>query len=305
MKGVNNMREIIIEENEAEQRLDRFLLKYLNNSTRTNVYKILRKKLIKVNGKREKENYFLKLNDRVQIFLSNEAVDKLIKREDKPTITQVNLDIVYEDDEILVVNKPKGLLTHPDKKEYTKTLSTKVLVYLKDLTSRTFKPASVNRLDHNTSGLVLFCKTYEALKKYNRLMRRREIKKYYLCIVEGLVKNEGEIKGYLIKDSKKNTVNILRENKGDRGKFVHTKYKPIKHVGNYTLLEVEILTGRTHQIRASLSEINHPIVGDAKYGGKKIGDITTQVLHAYKMVIEDKVFIKESEEINKILDMID
>ncbi len=298
------MKEIIIDENEAEQRLDRFLLKYLNNSSRTNVYRILRKKLVKVNGKKEKENYFLQLNDVLQIYLSDEVLDELIM-DDKPfLINEVYLDIVYEDDEILIVNKPKGLLTHPDKNEYAKTLSTRVLAYLKDLASRTFKPASVNRLDQNTSGLVLFCKTYDALKRYNELMRKREIKKYYLCIVQGVVKGEGEIKGYLVKDSKNNMVKISNDNKGDKGRFVHTKYSPIKYLKNYTLLEVEILTGRTHQIRASLSKIDHPIVGDTKYGGKKIGDITTQVLHAYKMIIEDRVFIKESKEINEILEIL-
>ncbi|RKD22479.1 RluA family pseudouridine synthase [Caminicella sporogenes] len=296
------MREIIIGENEYGQRLDRFLLKYLNNSTRANVYKLLRKKVIKVNGKREKENYFLKLGDRLQIFLSDETLDKLRKEEKIVMDGKVNLDIVYEDDEILVVNKPKGLLTHPDKKEYKKTLSTRVQAYLKHLSTRTFKPASINRLDQNTSGLVIFCKTYEALKKYNEMMRNREIKKYYLCIVHGIVKKEGAIKGYIVKNTKTNVVQIFDKN-NKNGQFIYTKYKPIRYLNNnYTLLEVEILTGKTHQIRASLSKINHPIIGDTKYGGKKIDNITTQVLHAYKLIIGDKVIVKESKLINELID---
>lgn len=299
---MNCLREIIIGENEGNQRLDRFLLKYLNNSTRANVFKLLRKKLIKVNGKREKENYFLKLGDKIQIFLSDESLNELRKEEKLIASDNVNLDIVYEDDEILVVNKPKGLLTHPDKKEYKKTLSTRVQTYLKHLSTRTFKPASINRLDQNTSGLVIFCKTYEALKKYNKMMRKREIKKFYLCIVHGVVKKEGEIKGYLVKDSKKNVVIISNTNYDGNGQFIHTKYKPLKIINNhYTLLEIEILTGRTHQIRASLSKINHPIIGDTKYGGKKIHNITTQVLHAYKLIIGDKVIIKESRQINELI----
>lgn len=295
------LREIIVGNNEEKQRLDRFLLKYLNNSTRTNIYKLLRKKVIKVNGKREKENYFLQKDDKIQLFLSDESLDNLIKENSEEYVEKVNLDIVYEDNELLIVNKPKGLLTHPDKSEYKKTLSTRVQSYLKNLQTRTFKPASINRLDQNTSGLVIFCKTYDALKRYNELMRNREIKKYYLCIVHGRVGKHGEIKGYLTKDPKKNVVEISEKNYNDKGQFIHTKYTPMDYYDKFTLLEVEILTGRAHQIRASLSKINHPIIGDTKYGGKKVGNITTQVLHAYKLVIGDDVFIKESDEIKRII----
>ncbi|MCT4562953.1 MAG: RluA family pseudouridine synthase [Maledivibacter sp.] len=295
------MKEIIIGENEKGQRLDRFLLKYLNNSSRANIYKLLRKKVVKVNSKREKENYFLQKDDKIQIYLSDEAFNKLVKEESNEMVKDFNLDIVYEDNDILIVNKPKGLLTHPDKKEYKKTLATRVQSYLKHLQTHTFKPASVNRLDQNTSGLVIFCKTYESLKKYNEMMRDRDIKKYYLCIVHGKVSKEGEIKGYLSKNTKKNVVEIAKNNYNNKGQFIHTKYRSLECYGEFTLLEVEILTGRTHQIRASLSKINHPIIGDTKYGGKKMKNITTQVLHAYKLVIDDKEFIKQSKEIERII----
>ncbi|MDK2919379.1 MAG: rRNA pseudouridine synthase [Candidatus Petromonas sp.] len=295
------MREIIVGENEANQRLDRFLLKYLNKSTRGNVFKLLRKKVIKVNNKKKKENYYLKLNDKIQFFLSDEALEELRQEEEMVLSKNVNLDIVYEDDEILVVNKPKGLLTHPNKNEYKKTLTTRVQTYLNHLATRTFKPASVNRLDRNTSGLILFCKTYDALKKYNKMMRNREIKKYYICIVHGRVKRKGEIKGYLDKDHQKNIVKIREDNSDGKGRFIHTRYKPLEYIKNYTLLEVEILTGRTHQIRASLSKIGHPIVGDTKYGGKKVKNVTTQVLHAYKLIVGDKIIVKDSDEIKDII----
>jgi 23S rRNA pseudouridine955/2504/2580 synthase len=298
---VNCLKEIIIGENEKGQRLDRFLLKYLNNSSRANIYKLLRKKVVKVNSKREKENYFLQKDDKIQIYLSDEAFNKLVKEESNEMVKDFNLDIVYEDNDILIVNKPKGLLTHPDKKEYKKTLATRVQSYLKHLQTHTFKPASVNRLDQNTSGLVIFCKTYESLKKYNEMMRDRDIKKYYLCIVHGKVSKEGEIKGYLSKNTKKNVVEIAKNNYNNKGQFIHTKYRPLECYGEFTLLEVEILTGRTHQIRASLSKINHPIIGDTKYGGEKMKNITTQVLHAYKLVIDDKEFIKQSKEIERII----
>jgi 23S rRNA pseudouridine955/2504/2580 synthase len=295
------VREIIVRENEANQRLDRFLLKYLNKSTRGNVFKLLRKKVIKVNNKKKKENYYLKLNDKIQFFLSDEALEELRQEEEMVLSKNVNLDIVYEDDEILVVNKPKGLLTHPNKNEYKKTLTTRVQTYLNHLATRTFKPASVNRLDRNTSGLILFCKTYDALKKYNKMMRNREIKKYYICIVHGRVKRKGEIKGYLDKDHQKNIVKIREDNSDGKGRFIHTRYKPLEYIKNYTLLEVEILTGRTHQIRASLSKIGHPIVGDTKYGGKKVKNVTTQVLHAYKLIVGDKIIVKDSDEIKDII----
>jgi 23S rRNA pseudouridine955/2504/2580 synthase len=295
------VREIIVGENEANQRLDRFLLKYLNKSTRGNVFKLLRKKVIKVNNKKKKENYYLKLNDKIQFFLSDEALEELRQEEEMVLSKNVNLDIVYEDDEILVVNKPKGLLTHPNKNEYKKTLTTRVQTYLNHLATRTFKPASVNRLDRNTSGLILFCKTYDALKKYNKMMRNREIKKYYICIVHGRVKRKGEIKGYLDKDHQKNIVKIREDNSDGKGRFIHTRYKPLEYIKNYTLLEVEILTGRTHQIRASLSKIGHPIVGDTKYGGKKVKNVTTQVLHAYKLIVGDKIIVKDSDEIKDII----
>jgi len=286
------MKKIIITENEDGQRLDRFLLKFLNNSSRSNIYKLIRKKVFKVNGKRIKEEYFLKKDDILEIFLSDESFEKLIKEEKKITASDVNLDIVYEDDDILIVNKPKGLLTHPDKSEYKNTLSTKVNIYLKHLSSRTFKPASIQRLDKNTSGLVIFCKTYSSLKKFNEYMRDRKIKKFYLTVVEGLVKKDGEVKGYLKKDEQKNKV-FLSKTGTKNDKFCHTRYKVLKNINNkYTLLEIELLTGRTHQIRVSMDYIGHSIVGDIKYNGKKIKNVNSQLLHGYKLIIDDDEFKK-------------
>ena len=290
------MKRIVIKENEMEQRLDRFLCKYLNNTTKTNVFKLIRKKRIKVNGKKVTENYFLQYGDVLDIILHPSAIEEMIKAETVYEATDVNLDIVYEDDEILVVNKPVGLLTHPDQNEYKRTLATSVQLYLKDLCTRTFKPASIQRLDKNTSGLVLFGKTYESLKKYNALMRERKIKKFYLAVVSGKPKAVGEIKGYLTKDEKKNKIYISKED-SDVSKFVHTKYKVLKSNGKYSLLEVELLTGRTHQIRGSLAHIGHPIIGDVKYGGTVNTGHQSQLLHAYKLAVEDKSFEKESEDI--------
>lgn len=299
------MKELIIGDNEKEQRIDRFLLKYFNNSSRANVYKLLRKKAIKVNGVRIKEDYFLREGDLVQVFLSDESFNSLVKEERVIEAEDVDIDIVYEDEEILVVNKPKGMLTHPDKDEYKETMSTKVYLYLRHLSSRTFKPASIQRLDKNTSGLIIFCKTYDSLKKYNELMRERKINKYYLTIVQGNINGSGEIKGYLHKDEEKNKVTFTKEKINDDDKFCHTKYKLLKRIKGFSLVEIELLTGRTHQIRVSLESIGFPIVGDKKYGGKGYLGEKNQLLHCYKIVVEDKSFEAESKEIEEFLEGIE
>lgn len=295
------MRKIEITKNESEQRLDRFLLKYFNDTTRSNIYKLIRKKVFKINGKRiTDEQYFLQENDILEIFLSEESIEAMIKPFVPVKPEKLGLDIVYEDDELLVLNKPKGLLTHPDKSEYKNTLATMVHFYLKDLCTNTFRPAPVHRLDKNTSGVVIFAKTYESLKKYNALMRDREVEKYYLCIVHGKLTKAGEVKGYLIKDEVANKVRIVSRD-DDEAKYCHSKYKPLKTFGDYTLVEVELLTGRSHQIRASMQLIGHSIVGDYKYGGRRIDGHTNQLLHSYRIKLEDKVFEAPSLEIETFI----
>lgn len=298
------MKTVIIGKNEAGQRLDRFLLKYLNNSSRTNVYKLIRKKVFKVNGVRVKEDYFFELGDKLEIYLSDDSYEKLVKPEEQVEASAVGLNIVFEDDDILIVDKPKGMLTHPDQNEFKNTLSSKVQVYLKHMSSRTFKPASIQRLDKNTSGLVIFGKNYQSLKAYNEMMRNREIKKYYQCVVEGVVKEPGTVKGWLIKDENKNKVRLSNNQQNDQAKFCHTDYKPLRVIGNYTLLEVELHTGRSHQIRESMRYIGHPIVGDKKYGASKEKNVNSQLLHGYKLVINGREYTSESEDIKNFIDSI-
>jgi len=298
------MKTVIIGQNEAGQRLDRFLLKYLNNSSRANIYKLIRKKVFKVNGVRVKEDYFFELDDKLEIYLSDESYEKLVKPVEIVEASDVGLNIVFEDDDILIVDKPKGMLTHPDQNEFKNTLASKVQVYLKHLASRTFKPASIQRLDKNTSGLVIFGKNYQSLKAYNEMMRNREIKKYYQCVVEGAVKEAGTVKGWLVKDEQKNKVRLSRDQQNDKAKYCHTDYTPIKRIGKYTLLEVELHTGRSHQIRESMRYIGHPIVGDKKYGAAKEKNVNSQLLHGYKLIINGMEYTSESEDIKGFIDSV-
>lgn len=292
------MRQIIIGEDAANQRLDRYLSKYLNNTTRSNIFKLIRKKVFKVNGARIKdEDFFLKLGDVLEIYLADETLETLIKPIEVVKPENSGLEIVYEDDAILVVNKPKGLLTHPDKDEFKNTLATKVQYYLKHLCTATFRPAPVHRLDKNTSGLVIFAKTYEALKKMNEIMRDRQIEKYYLCVVEGRLTESGEVKGYLVKDEMKNRVRILKHDV-DEAKFCHTRFKPLTVFDHFTLVEVELLTGRSHQIRATMQSVGHPIVGDVKYGAKRRKDVPNQLLHSYKLIFDGETYEAPSKEID-------
>lgn len=295
------MRTLIIGEDAAEQRLDRYLSKYLNNTTRSNIYKLIRKKVFKVNGARIKdEDYFLKLGDVLDVYLSEETLETLIKPIEIVKPENSGLEIVYEDENLLVVNKPKGLLTHPDQDEYKNTLATKVQYYLRHLCTSTFRPAPVHRLDKNTSGLVIFAKTYTALKELNEKMRDRKIDKFYICVVEGQLEKEGALQGYLIKDEMKNQVRLVKKD-SDEAKYCHTKYRPIKVFKAYTLVEVELLTGRSHQIRATMQAIGHPIVGDTKYGARRVAGIPNQLLHSHKLILDDKVFEAKSNEIEQFL----
>lgn len=294
------MKVVHIGANEDGQRLDRFLLKYLNNSTRSNIFKLIRKKVFKVDGVKVKEDYFLKAGDALEIYLSDETLESLMSEMPQVTAEEADLNIVYEDEELLVIHKPAGLLTHPDKTEYKKTLSSFVQIYLKHLATRTFKPAPIHRLDKNTSGIVVFAKTYDALKRYNEEMRERHIHKYYQCVVHGNISEAGEVIGYLTKDEESNRVR-LDPDEGDESKFCHTKFRPLVNKGPYTLLEVELLTGRSHQIRASMAYIGHPIVGDVKYGGRRMKGASHQLLHGYKVEMGEHVFTCDSEDISAFM----
>ncbi|MBN1983060.1 MAG: RluA family pseudouridine synthase [Chitinivibrionales bacterium] len=301
------MQEIQITADYAAQRLDRFLLSTFRNANRSTIYALLRKKKIKVNKKTRHQSYILVENDSIQLFLPEETIalmrhvpaDARISRQAAQLI-----DIIHEDDEIIVVNKPEGLLTHPDKTEYRKTLTTQIQQYLNHLCSKEFRPAPINRLDKNTTGLVLFAKNAESCHKHNRLMREGKIQKLYQCIVHGQVKKNGEICGYITQDEKTNQAFLSRTALPVHAKAIHTRYTVLENKQKYSLLEVELLTGRTHQIRVSLASIGHPILGDTKYGGQRFFSVTTQCLHAYKIICDGTVFESQDEGLRRLWDQV-
>ena len=290
------MKEVLITKENSNQRVDKFIRKYLNDAPLSFIYKTFRKKDVKINGKWVKENYILKENDLLRIYISDEQLNEFNKPIDISKINYQNeINIVYEDNNILIVNKPKGILIHGDKGEKRKTLANSVLSYLykkgefkNDGTS--FIPSPTHRLDRNTSGLVVFAKNVLASQEMMNLFKTHEaIKKTYLLLAFNSTKNkEGEISFPLIKDSKNGFVRVGKLEEG--AKEAKTLYKVIDENNDYSLIEATLITGRTHQLRVHFSAINLPIVGDEKYGDFAKNKIfedkyqyRTQFLIAYKL----------------------
>lgn len=290
------MRQIVITEKEAGQRLDKMLSRYLNEAPVSFLYKMLRKKNIKLNGKKAAGQEKLAVGDTVVLYLADETVEKFSKNiaQEREQDKRVQLDIVYEDEHILLLNKPVGMLSQ--KAERTDVSAVEyVTSYLLDsgqITKeglRTFHPAVCNRLDRNTSGLLAAGKTVAGLQELSRMFKERTIGKYYLCLAAGTVTEPSVIRGFLRKNEKTNQVEITKkETSGSAA--IETEYRPLRVVKGATLLEVHLITGKTHQIRAHLASVGHPIVGDFKYGDKKVNarykqeyGLTHQLLHAYRI----------------------
>ncbi|MDD4200342.1 MAG: RluA family pseudouridine synthase [Eubacteriales bacterium] len=275
---------ISINSNDAGQRLDRFLRKYLIRAPLSAIYKIIRKDL-KLNGKRVKEDRVLSEGDELTLYISEEKLKELT-RKPKDHKAKRQFGIAYEDDDILIVEKPWGLLTHGDSNDKKNTLMNQVCGYLQDkgeydpAGEKSFTPSPVNRLDRNTTGLVIFGKTGESLRQLTALIRKRDgISKYYLTIVAGDFSQEMVIEDALIKNQETNRVRI-----SDQGQSAKSIARPLRRRadGKYSVVEVELVTGRTHQIRVHLAGKGYPLVGDSKYG-IRVRCASTQLLHAYKL----------------------
>lgn len=288
------MKEVIIDKNDSGQRLDRFLKKYLKDAPQSFIYKMLRKKNIKVNNKRGNPDTIIMEGDTIQLYLSDETIEKF-KGTNRVEKSKFALNIIYEDNNILLINKPVGILSHSAEKEYGNNIVDSMIHYLYEKgeynprAEKTFKPSICNRLDRNTSGIIIGAKNYEALKLINAAIKEGKVYKYYKTIVKGIVKEEGIFEGYLTKDEELNKVKVL-DQEGDNTKRIITKIKVLKTSNKYSLLEIELITGRTHQIRAHLSNIGHPVIGDIKYGNKAVNRyfrenyrLESQFLHAYKI----------------------
>lgn len=296
------MKEIVINENEAGQRLDKFLGKLLKEAPASFYYKMLRKKNIVLNGKKATGNEKLTAGDSIKLFLSDETFEKFAgKRQTNDlaaSVPNIALEIVYEDHDVLAINKPAGMLSQKAKKEDI-SANEYILQYLLESGTitreslHTFKPSVCNRLDRNTSGILVAGKTLNGLQQMSKAFRERSMEKYYLAIVAGHISKPRRIEGFLKKDEKNNQVTILSELSND-AKPIITEYRPLKLVGQVTLLEVHLITGRSHQIRAHLASIGHPVIGDTKYGNPRLNreflknaGVTHQLLHAYRLFLAD------------------
>ena len=285
------MKEFTIGPNDAGQRLDRFLAKAVPLLPASLAQKYIRLKRIKLGGKRVDRDTRLKEGDVLQLYINDEFFDK--PREDNAylTVAAPKLNIVYEDEHILLVDKRPGLAVHPhDGAEYGRTLIDHIQAYLyqkkewRPREENAFTPALCNRIDRNTGGIVIAAKTAEALRVMNQKIKDRELDKRYLAIVEGTPKpRDGSLKGYLFKDAKKNRV-FVTDTPQAGSKSCQTNYKTIASKNGLSLVECELITGRTHQIRAQFAHAGHPLLGDGKYGKlDKRFDRNYQALYSYKL----------------------
>ena len=293
------MRSFIIHQSEEGQTLEKYVQKLLKSAPISFIYKIFRKKDIKVNGHHEDRKFIVSANDEVSIYISEEQFTDFLKEKAYVANDKIKDWIIYEDDNVLLINKPRGLLVQKSAPQ-DESLDQLVIEYLISKNAynpedeKSFVPGPAHRLDRNTSGIVVFGKNHQALELLFKLFKDHElINKHYLALVVGQMEKEKDIiTAPLKKDEKNNKVVVASLDKG--GKTAKTVYKIQQKFKDYTLLDVTLLTGRTHQIRVHLSYINHPIVGDSKYGDfatnrlfKEKYHFNNQFLHAYKIGFGD------------------
>lgn len=282
--------------NEAGQRVDKFCRKWLQDVPLGAIFKAFRKGDIRVNGKKVKQNYFLQEGDSIEAKYLESTKAQQIKEFQQVDFS--SMKITYEDENMLIVEKWPGVLVHSDKADGEPTLTDYVLTYLYEKgdyipeNEVTFTPAPCNRLDRNTSGLVIFGKNFQSLKLLNEMIRERKIKKYYTALVRGKLK-DGNYEAYILKNEINNISEVSKDKKPN-SKKIAMEVKVIDTVGTYSLLELDLITGRSHQLRAHLAYLGNEIIGDDKYGDRKINSffnnkygLNFQFLYAYKLIFKD------------------
>ena len=272
---------------------------YLKEAPNSFFYKMLRKKNITLNGKKADGTEKLKCGDEIRLFLSDETYEKFAgKVQPKEKFPMAKLNIVYEDSNVIFINKPAGMLSQKSVPSDV-SLNEYLLGYLeksgqwKQEESKAFRPSVCNRLDRNTSGMVICGKSMAGLQQMAALLKDRSLHKYYLCLVKGVMTESQHLEGYLLKDENSNQVKIFQK-ETEGAAHIITEYEPLHTEGETTLLKVTLVTGKSHQIRAHLSSIGHPIIGDPKYGDRKVNaffrethGIKNQMLHAWKLTFPE------------------
>ncbi|MER2081333.1 MAG: RluA family pseudouridine synthase [Ruminococcus sp.] len=285
------MRTLQIGKNDAGQRLDKFLQKRFRTMPKAMMYMYIRKKCVKRNGKKCAIDDMLREGDVLTFYIKDEFFEESEKKSYEFLKAPVKLDIVYEDENLILLDKKPGVVAHPDKSYHFDSLIGRVQHYLYEKgeydpeAEKAFSPALVNRIDRNTGGIVIAAKNAESLRILNQKMKSRELEKYYLCLLCGKPKRDsGILTGYITKNESKNKVTV-HKTQVEGAKEIRTRYQVLRSDGRYSLAEIELLTGRTHQIRAHMASIGHPLVGDTKYGGeKKAPDgFRSQALYSYKL----------------------